>query len=69
VERAFRALKTPVEIRPVYHWTDRRVRGHIMVCVLAFLLERLLDHKLEKAGLGPGAGEAIARLSELRLAD
>jgi len=39
VEQAFRTLKSPLEIRPVYHWTERRVRGHVMACVLAYLLE------------------------------
>ena len=63
VERAFRTLKTPLEIRPVYHWTDRRVRGHVAVCVLAYLLERVLEHKLESAGLKMSAAEALQELS------
>ncbi len=66
VERAFRTLKTPLELRPVYHWTESRVRGHVMVCVLAYLLERLLEHRLEKAGLALSAAEALGTVSSLK---
>ena len=37
VERAFRELKSGLDLRPIYHWTDTRVRGHIMVCYLALV--------------------------------
>ncbi len=35
VERAFRALKDTLKLRPVCHFTDRRIHAHIMVCFLA----------------------------------
>lgn len=36
VEHAFRALKSQLEIRPVYHWTNQRIEGHIAMCFIAF---------------------------------
>jgi len=36
VEHTFRALKSQLEIRPVFHWTDKRIRGHIAMCFTAF---------------------------------
>jgi len=36
VEHSFRALKSQLEIRPVFHWTDKRIRGHISMCFIAF---------------------------------
>lgn len=36
VEHTFRALKSQLEIRPVFHWTDKRIRGHICMCFIAF---------------------------------
>jgi len=36
VEHTFRALKSQLEIRPVFHWTDKRIRGHIVMCFTAF---------------------------------
>jgi transposase len=46
VERAFREIKSSLDLRPVYHWKDSRVRGHIMVCFLALALESALQRKL-----------------------
>ena len=36
VEHTFRALKSHLEIRPVFHWTDERIRGHVAMCFIAF---------------------------------
>src|SRR5260370_33355629 len=40
VERAFRSLKTvDIEIRPIHHRRGRRVRAHVLFCMLAYYLE------------------------------
>jgi len=40
VERAFRNLKTvQLEVRPVYHKTDNRIRCHVFLCTLAYYLQ------------------------------
>jgi hypothetical protein len=40
VERAFRSCKTvDLEVRPVFHWNDKRVRAHVFLCLLAYHLE------------------------------
>ena len=40
VERAFRCLKTvDLKVRPIYHWTETRVRSHIFLCMLAYYVE------------------------------
>ena len=36
VEHTFRALKSQLEIRPVFHWTDNRIAGHICMCFMAY---------------------------------
>jgi transposase len=36
VEHTFRALKSHLEIRPIFHWTDERIKGHICMCFIAF---------------------------------
>lgn len=39
VEEAFRSLKTvQLEVRPVYHKTDERIRSHVFLCMLAYYL-------------------------------
>jgi hypothetical protein len=40
VERAFRALKqSDLEIRPVYHYRESRVRTHVLLCMLAYYVD------------------------------
>jgi len=46
VEQAFRELKSGLDLRPVFHWTHSRIRGHIMVCFLAFVMETTLRRRL-----------------------
>jgi hypothetical protein len=39
VERDFRSLKTiDLELRPIHHWREGRVRAHVLVCMLAAYL-------------------------------
>lgn len=40
VERAFRSCKTvDLEVRPIFHWNEDRVRAHVFLCLLAYHLE------------------------------
>jgi len=40
VEQAFRCIKTvDLNVRPVYHWLEGRVRAHVFLCMLAYYLE------------------------------
>jgi len=43
VEHAFRTLKTTLELRPVYHRKDERIRSHVTLCWLALLLVRIAE--------------------------
>jgi transposase len=67
VEHAFRELKDTIELRPIYHYADARVRGHVFVCVLAYLLERVLELRLEEAGLPQSARAALEKLEPIRV--
>jgi hypothetical protein len=69
VEEAFRVLKSLVKLRPIYHWTSRRVQAHIGICVLAYLLATLLEHRLAQAGLNLTAARALAQLEDVRAVD
>ena len=40
VERAFRAMKSiDLQIRPVHHWIEPRVRAHVFLCMLGYYVE------------------------------
>ncbi len=43
VERAFRTLKTTLDLRPVYHRKDQRIEAHVFLCFLALLLVRIAE--------------------------
>jgi hypothetical protein len=43
VEVAWRALKSGLKLRPVYHWAPHRIHAHVALTVLALLLERVAE--------------------------
>jgi Transposase DDE domain len=38
VERAFRTLKGPLELRPIHHRLEERVKAHVFLCMLSYYL-------------------------------
>jgi hypothetical protein len=57
VERAFRNLKTvQLEIRPVYHKTDDRIRSHVFLCMLAYYLQWQMEQRLAPLFAANGQG-------------
>ena len=45
VERAFRSLKHTIELRPIYHWREYRVKAHLTLCVLSYFIQRYAELK------------------------
>ena len=44
VERAFRHFKlADLEVRPIYHYTEARVRAHLLICMLAYWVQRTMQ--------------------------
>jgi transposase len=66
VERGFRSLKDPIGMRPIWHTNARRVRAHIFVAALAFLMERMLERALKDAGVPLSAQAALTALQTIR---
>ena len=66
VERGFRSLKDPLGMRPIWHHHERRVRAHIFVAALAFLLERMLERALQDGGVPLSAQAALTALQTIR---
>ena len=58
VERAFRNLKTvQLEIRPVYHKNDERIRSHVFLCMLAYYLQWHMEQRLASLFETDGKGQ------------
>jgi hypothetical protein len=75
VELAFRNLKTvQLEVRPVFHKTDDRIRAHVFLCVLAYYLQWHMNQRLQPLFASDGVGKnrewtfenVIARLKAIR---
>jgi hypothetical protein len=69
VERGWRDMKSTLELRPVYHRLEHRIRAHVVLCWLALLLIRIaetttgdtwrnLRHELDQMHLGTFTGPA-----------
>lgn len=48
IEHSFRTLKSHLEIRPMFHWSDKRIEGHICMCYIAFTLQNWVLRKVNK---------------------
>jgi len=51
VENAFDDMKHLLMLRPVRHFAPHRVEAHVLICVLAYLLARILELRLAEAGV------------------
>ncbi|MGK2853854.1 MAG: IS1634 family transposase [Microbacteriaceae bacterium] len=69
VERGWRDMKSTLDLRPVYHHLERRIRAHVLLCWLALLLIRVaetatgdtwrnLRHQLDRIHQGTFTGPA-----------
>jgi len=64
VEKVFRTLKTAMELEPVRHRRERRVRAYLFVCELAYRLEVALRQGLIEGGVRKDVAEYQERLLE-----
>ena len=51
IEQSFRTFKTYLETRPMFHWTDSRIRGHICLCYLSYCLLNSLKIQFKVSNL------------------
>lgn len=46
-ERAFRSMKSVLDLEPVQHRTPERIAAHVHLCVLAYLLARIAENRAQ----------------------
>ena len=49
IEDAFGEIKGTLKTRPMFHWTDKRIIGHLVLCFLTYLCEAHLTKSLRKS--------------------
>ena len=65
VEGDFRQMKDPkvVSFSPMFHWTESKIRVHILYCVLALMVAKLMTREADRAGMHMSARELLGQLS------
>ena len=64
VERAFRVIKNDLDIRPVYVRRETRIRGHVMICYFALLIDILVEKRMRE--IFPDMENSQARKAQLK---
>jgi hypothetical protein len=67
VERDFHVIKSIVQLRPVRHRTDAKVRAHVTLCVLALLLQRAIELQLAAGRSEPSSGSHLTAAAVFEL--
>lgn len=66
IEESFRVLKTDLQARPVFVWTDNHIKGHFALCYLSWCLLRYLQYLMAEQGWEPvlSAEEIMRAISD-----
>jgi len=68
-EAAFRIQKGDLRIRPIWHQKEERVKAHILVCFLAYVLWKMLGQMCERAGLGSEPRKVLDEVAQIKAVD
>ena len=64
VERAFRITKGTLEVRPMFHFSERRIEAHVCICFVALKVYKELE-RLLKAARCPYSVDNVLRIAEV----
>jgi transposase len=68
-EWAFRITKDELAIRPIWHQKKDRVKAHILVCFLAYVLWKTLGGWMERSGLGSAPRTLVEEFARIKSGD
>lgn len=60
VERAFRISKSKIEIRPMFHFTRRRIEAHVCICFVALKVYKELERLLKLSEIRMSVDKVLA---------
>jgi transposase len=67
IEQSFRTFKSFLETRPMFHWTDERIKGHFCMCYLSFALLNYLQQKLKANNLDYSENDIRKMLDKMQI--
>ena len=59
VERAFRISKGSLDMRPMFHFTERRIEAHVCICFIAYKVYKELERVVKLKGIGMSVGKVL----------
>ncbi len=59
VERAFRISKGSLEMRPMFHFTERRIQAHVCICFVAYKIYKELERSINQKEIGLSVGKVL----------
>lgn len=65
VEDAFGEIKGPLKTRPMFHWVDRRIQSHVLLCLLAYYVEAIITKEFRQARTQLTVGRWFRALNEV----
>ena len=60
VERAFRIAKSKIEVRPMFHFTRRRIDAHVCICFVALKVYKELERLLKLSNINMSVDKVLA---------
>lgn len=67
IEEAFRVNKHDLKMRPIYHWTPKRIKAHILICFVAFALVAFVRKKIKQKKINISFQEIRYQLSQVQV--
>ncbi len=67
IEECFRISKHDLRMRPIYHWTPKRIKAHILICFIALTCLRHLSYRMKLRGESMSAARMINALNHIQL--
>ena len=59
VERAFRISKGTLDMRPMFHFTERRIEAHVCICFVAYKVYKELERIIKQTGINLSVDEVL----------
>ena len=69
IEECFRIMKSEFLARPVYLQRDDRIKAHFLICFIALLILRILEHKIDHSYTYPEIIDCLAEMDFVKIKD
>jgi len=67
VEHGFKELKHSLDVRPMYHWSDRRIRAHVFLCFIGMVATSVLEKRLHDSGINMSWEKCLYEMRKVKV--